>query len=387
VDTPEDTLLVVLQVVSAMLTLLMFVTAWQTRQRRGPALWVIAFAISAVTQLLREGITAKWGHLVGLPIGHFGGPLAYALLYIGIRRYLGLPMRIGFATAGVALAATLTLLAISRGMTFASLALTATVTSMFQALTALTFWQAWRVEHGVARLSASTVFALSAIASMARAISVVPAWHVESGLVQANVYWLLVFIALNILQAGSLMFLVNQSLLDELQNMADFDPLTGLLNRRGFARRMKRHRPRSGGPARVGMLCMDLDHFKTINDVHGHGAGDDVLRRIGQLLRDNTRPNDTPVRQGGEEFAMIVEASSDDELRALAERHRAAIEREPFSTRVGPIPVTISIGAALSVNAVETLEEIGERADQALLAAKREGRNRVVVAPTRGAAR
>src|SRR5207253_11013705 len=104
-------------------------------------------------------------------------------------------------------AAGMTLLAVSQGMTFASLSMTATVTAMFQALVAVTFWQDWRRERGVARLSACAVFALSAGASMARAISVVPSLHLESGLVRANVYWLLVFIALNILQAGSLMFL------------------------------------------------------------------------------------------------------------------------------------------------------------------------------------
>jgi diguanylate cyclase (GGDEF)-like protein len=256
---------------------------------------------------------------------------------------------------------------------------------MFEALTAVTFWQVWRNESGLARLGAATIFAVSAAASLGRAVSLVPTWHMESGLVQANVYWLLAFIALNILQAGSLMFLINQSLLDELQHMADFDPLTGLLNRRGLSRRMKRQRPRSDTKRspRMGMLCMDLDHFKAINDMHGHGAGDDVLRAVGQLLRDNSRPRDTAVRQGGEEFGMVVEAGSEEELRTLAERHRAAVERDPFPTRVGPIPVTISIGAALAGNMAESLEEIGERADQSLLVAKRNGRNRVVLASDR----
>jgi len=385
VDTPENTLLVVLQVVSAMLTLLMFVAARQARQRNGPSLWVVAFAISAITQVLRGWISAGWGHQVGLPFGHLGGPLAYALLYIGIRQYLGMRLRVGLSAAAFLAAATLSIVAVSLRMNFASLAMTSCVTSMFQALTAVTFWQVWRSEGGLARLGAAAIFAVSTAASLGRAISIVPTWHMESGLVQANVFWLLVFIALNILQAGSLMFLINQSLLDELQHMADFDPLTGLLNRRGLARRMKRQRtrPDAKGSARMGMLCMDLDHFKAINDMHGHGAGDDVLRAVGQLLRDNSRPRDTAVRQGGEEFGMIVEAGSEEDLRTLAERHRAAIERDPFPTRVGPIPVTISIGAALSGNIAESLDEIGERADQSLLVAKRNGRNRVVLATDR----
>ena len=384
-DTPENTLLVVLQVVSAMLTLLMFVAARQARQRSGPDLWVVAFAISAITQVLRGWISAAWGHQVGLPFGHLGGPLAYGLLYIGIRQYLGMRLRIGLSACAFLAATALSIMAVAHGMNFASLAMTACVTSLFEALTAVTFWQVWRSESGLARLGAAAIFAISSAASLGRAVSVVPTWHMESGLVQSNVYWLLAFIALNILQAGSLMFLVNQSLLDELQHMADFDPLTGLLNRRGLARRMKRQRTRSDakGSPRMGMLCMDLDHFKAINDMHGHGAGDDVLRAIGELLRDNSRPRDTAVRQGGEEFGMVVEAGSEEELRTLAERHRAAIERDPLPTRAGPIPVTISIGAALAGSAGESLDEITERADQSLLAAKRRGRNRVVLASER----
>jgi len=384
-DTPENTLLVVLQVVSAMLTLLMFVAARQARQRSGPTLWVVAFAISAITQVLRGWISAAWGHQVGLPFGHLGGPLAYGLLYIGIRQYLGMRLRIGLSASAFLAATTLSIIAVAHGMNFASLAMTACFTSMFEALTAVTFWQVWRSEGGLARLGAAAIFAVSAAASVGRAVSVVPTWYMQSGLVQSNVYWLLAFIALNILQAGSLMFLINQSLLDELQHMADFDPLTGLLNRRGLARRMKRQRTRSDpkGAPRMGMLCMDLDHFKAINDMHGHGAGDDVLRAVGELLRDNSRPRDTAVRQGGEEFGMVVEAGSEEELRTLAERHRAAIERDPLPTRVGPIPVTISIGAALAGNVGESLDEISERADQSLLVAKRSGRNRVVLAADR----
>ncbi len=387
-DTPEATLLVVLQVVSWILTALMFVATQQERHRHGAALWVAAFAIQSLSQFLRMLVGMSWGHQAGLPFGHLGGPLAYAVLYIGIRRYLGLSSQTGFAIVAFLLAMLLSIAAISQGMNYTSLALTASVTALFQALIAAAFWNAWRSEGGLIRFGAAAIFAVSMATSLTRAISVVPAWHVEASLLPANTFWLLTFIALNILQAGSLLFLVNQSLLDELQKLADYDALTGLLNRRGLARRMQRQRPRSGqtGSTRIGMLCMDLDHFKAINDLHGHGAGDDVLRCIGQLLRDNSRPHDTAVRQGGEEFGIIVEAGSEEELQTLAERHRAAVEREPFTTRVGPIPVTISIGAALAGSPSESLDELGERADQSLLAAKRGGRNRVVLAanPQRG---
>lgn len=381
-DTPESTLLVVLQVVSAILALLMFVATQQARQRDGISLWVIAFAIHAISQLLRQLVGLHWGHQASLPIGHLGGPLGYGLLYIGIRRYLGLVPRTGFAIAAFLVATLLSITAVSQGMNYISLAMTACITGLFQALTAATFWIAWRRDGGLARFGAAVTFAVSTAASLSRAISLVPAWHLESSLVSANAFWLLAFIALNILQAGSLLFLVNQSLLDELQNMADHDTLTGLLNRGGLMRRMQRlyRRMDGSGLQRMGVLCMDLDHFKLVNDTHGHGAGDDVLKSLGKLLRDNSRPLDMPSRQGGEEFSMVVDAGSEEELTALAERLRVAVESTPFRTRAGPIAVTISIGAALASNPAETMEKLGERADHALLRAKRAGRNRVMLA-------
>ncbi len=381
-DTPESTLLVVLQVVSWVLTALMFVATKQARHRHGVALWVALFMIQGLSQTLRVLVGIEWGHQASLPIGHLGGPLAYAVLYIGIRRYLGLTPQTGFAFLAFLFAMALSIATVSQGMNYTSLALTACFTALFQALTAAAFWNAWRSERGLVRFGAAAVFAASTAMSLARAVSLVPPWHVEANLLPSNTFWLLAFIALNILQAGSLLFLVNQSLLDELQNMADYDALTGLLNRRGLARRMQRQRPRSNiaGSPRMGMLCMDLDHFKAVNDTHGHGAGDDVLKCVGQLLMDNARQHDIAVRQGGEEFGMVVEAASEEELRLLAERHRAEVERQPFATRVGPIPVTISIGAAFADNHTESLDELSERADQSLLAAKRGGRNRVVLA-------
>jgi len=225
-------------------------------------------------------------------------------------------------------------------------------------------------------------FAVSTVTSLARAISIVPDWNIASSLTPANTTWLLVFIALIILQAGSLLFLLNQTLLDELQSMADYDTLTGLLNRGGLSRRMQRQYGRFelARPPRIGLLCMDLDHFKSINDSCGHGAGDDVLQCIGKLIRENSRPGDIPARQGGEEFAVIVEAGSKEELEALGERMRAAVEAASLPTRTGPISVTISIGAALAEGPGESWEHLGERADHALFEAKRAGRNRVVLA-------
>lgn len=381
-DSPQSTLLVVLQVVSAILALLVFVGARQARHRDGVWLWAIAFAIHAISQLLREIAELHWGHQASLPIGHLGGPLAYGLLYIGVRRYLGLVAENMLVLAALLIATGLSFAAISHGSSFISLALTACFTALFQALTTAAFWGAWQRDGGVIRAGAAATFAVSAAADLSRALWIVPAWHIASTLIPANDFWLLIFIALNILQAGCLLFLLNQTLLDELQSMVDYDTLTGLLNRRGLSHLLQRRirRRKEAGSATLGCLCMDLDHFKSINDTHGHGAGDDVLKGVGKLIQDNSRPGDIPSRQGGEEFGVILEAASENELMALAERMRAAVANAPFPTRAGPISITISIGAALARNAGESLEDLAERADHSLLAAKRGGRNRVVLA-------
>ena len=380
-DTPENTLLVVLQVVALILTVLMFVGARQARGRNGVWLWVAAFAIHAASQALRQLASLRWGHHATLPIGHLGGPFGYAVLYIGIRRYFGLLPQTGFAVSACVLATLLSLVAITHDLSFASLALTACITALFEAMSATVFWSAWKRDGGLIRIGATAIFAISAAASLARAVSVAPAWNMPSSLAPTNSFWILAFVALNILQAGCLLFLLNQSLLDELQSMADYDTLTGLLNRRGLSRRMQQRLARldANDPSSIGVLCMDLDHFKSVNDTYGHGAGDDVLRSVGKLIQDNSRPNDMPSRPGGEEFGVVVETSSETELLALAERIRAAVERAPFPTRAGLVAITISIGAALADGPDESSDDLGERADHSLLEAKRAGRNRVVL--------
>lgn len=385
-DSPDSTLLVVLQVVTLILALLLLVAARQARGRAGAWWWVLAFALHPATQLLRQFVSATWGHYPSLPLGHVGGAVAYALLYVGARQWLGLLPRNRFVLAACVLAALLSIAAAMQGIGFLSLAFTTCITALFEALTAVAFWQAFQRDRGVVRAAAAAVFALSALASLARAYAVVPAWNEHASILPANTFWLLTFIALCILQAGSLINLINQSLLDELRNLADFDSLTGLLNRGGLARRMRHRRAHADGtPPALAMLCMDLDHFKIVNDTHGHGAGDDVLRGIGRLLHDNARPQDLASRTGGEEFGMVVDTDSEQTLLAHAERLRAAIEKEPFPTRAGPIAITISIGAALARGDEEALETVWERADLALLEAKRAGRNRVVLGVRRSA--
>jgi diguanylate cyclase len=176
---------------------------------------------------------------------------------------------------------------------------------------------------------------------------------------------------------GSLRWL--QAVIDGLCNLSSRDVLTGLSNRRQFelaiAREIDRV-ARAGEPALV--LMIDIDHFKRINDTHGHAAGDEVIRSIGQALADCVRPMDTVARFGGEEFAIILPNCPPAFGLTVAERIRLKVQRRAVTVAAGvEVSVTISIGGAFAPQWVRSSAPLWiERADQQLYRAKSEGRNR-----------
>jgi diguanylate cyclase (GGDEF)-like protein len=162
----------------------------------------------------------------------------------------------------------------------------------------------------------------------------------------------------------------------ELRNMARHDALTGLLNRRSMNISMpQRHaEARADGQPITLMMC-DLDHFKNLNDEYGHAVGDDVLRRTAQRVHAAVRDSDLVFRYGGEEIAVLLECNAADALR-IAEKIREAVKsRGRRAGDEGYPPVTISIGVATSELAKTDLKELMAAADEALYAAKDEGRD------------
>ena len=165
-----------------------------------------------------------------------------------------------------------------------------------------------------------------------------------------------------------------------LQELALRDPLTGLLNRRALdgplARELKAGL-RYGTAACL--ILLDLDYFKTVNDLLGHVAGDEVLRSIAALVRETVRDVDSVGRYGGEEFAVVLPHTQLAQAETLAERIRAGIERHAFQLEDGQVRLTASLGiAALQAPDVATVAEWVSAADQALYQAKAGGRNRVM---------
>lgn len=173
--------------------------------------------------------------------------------------------------------------------------------------------------------------------------------------------------------------IANARLYSEVQRLAITDPLTGLYNRRGFSEIGHREIERARRYKRpLSVIMLDIDFFKTVNDTYKHAVGDQVLRILAERCRKRTREVDILARYGGEEIVILLpETDRAGGLRA-AEHLRRDVADEPFETDVGPLWVTVSLGVADSLNGECELDELVERADAALYAAKQAGRNRVM---------
>ena len=169
-------------------------------------------------------------------------------------------------------------------------------------------------------------------------------------------------------------------LYEEIRRQSITDELTGLYNRRFFAKRLEHEMARARRYRHpTALLMMDIDHFKTFNDTHGHPAGDELLKALGRLLRQLIRESDLAARYGGEEFVIVMPETEDDKAFPLAERICGAVSQHPFphgKTQPGG-SVTVSIGLAGFPDDARNAEELIQHADQALYDAKAKGRNRV----------
>ena len=161
---------------------------------------------------------------------------------------------------------------------------------------------------------------------------------------------------------------------DFYEHQARTDPLTGLQNRRGFEANAAQfmHSP-ALSPIGFGLILLDLDRFKPINDMFGHAVGDIVLRELAMRLRQQIRPGDIVARLGGDEFAILVQDISDGELTRLADRLISAMG-PPITTPVGDVSTSVSVGATLSLASDRDIQDLVVRADRALYEVKEAGR-------------
>ena len=181
------------------------------------------------------------------------------------------------------------------------------------------------------------------------------------------------------------LMLLNDRAFSELERQAALDPLTGIFNRRNFDRHARRLLIQaSRNDQGAGLLLIDADHFKSVNDRHGHHVGDRALQAIVAALQSQLRPGDVLARHGGEEFIVLLAADSAAWSLGVAERLRKAVENVSFLHAEQAVALRISIGvaftAALDADPSQVLQSLIRRADVALYSAKREGRNRCMLA-------
>jgi diguanylate cyclase (GGDEF)-like protein len=165
--------------------------------------------------------------------------------------------------------------------------------------------------------------------------------------------------------------------LQTISQQAYLDPLTGVFNRRYLDEALQLNFERADGS--VGILILDIDYFKKVNDTYGHAAGDLVLRETAQLMRKSVRARDLVCRYGGEEFVILLPDIDAKNLRRTAEKIRTRFEKLIFHFEAQEIRATISIGAALYPEHGNDPEALLQLADQALYASKHNGRNRVTL--------
>lgn len=185
---------------------------------------------------------------------------------------------------------------------------------------------------------------------------------------------------------GTTVFLLmcSERLRKQWERAASTDFLTGLANRRSLVeignQRLGNTQTRHG----LAVALIDIDHFKQVNDAHGHDTGDIALRHVARLLQDNVRANELVARLGGEEFVVLLDNVDARQARMAGERLRRAVESSPFRAAQLKQPFTVSVGIALHEEGDMHFNTLLQRADQAMYQAKIGGRNRVVLARAEG---
>jgi diguanylate cyclase (GGDEF)-like protein len=243
----------------------------------------------------------------------------------------------------------------------------------------ITAWDYWlgRAEARLAIPLLTVLYILTGLSFVPCAILLLleGEWHLS----QAPSNWAedlnIVICLLTLSGIGALSLALNQARLARGHKRdAETDPLTGLLNRRALLTRLAGD---VKGPA--ALVIFDMDHFKTTNDVHGHLAGDDVLRNFGNILALSCRSQGLAARLGGEEFALLLPGASLVTAAKLTDGVRRRLAKRHFSGNGGSFTSTVSAGVAYSEETVIDFEALLRDADKALYLAKRSGRDRVAV--------
>lgn len=188
------------------------------------------------------------------------------------------------------------------------------------------------------------------------------------------------FIALKMVQFSTRELVLTQN---KLQRLASIDSLTSIYNRYYILKQLNIEAARVlREKGELSIILFDLDLFKKINDRYGHQMGDKALQKVAKTIQSNIREYDYAGRYGGEEFLIVLPNADEDKAAEIAERVRQSIENMIIKCDTQVIPVLISAGVSTLIASETNIEQLIKRADDALYAAKKNGRNQVMVAPS-----
>lgn len=309
----------------------------------------------------------------------FAGAL---LTSLGFHRFLGLDRR-AVRLAMAAFLAVLVLLPLLSLSGRPGLVIAATI-AVLGSTAAMNAWLLYRHGTGQLRPAALTLAAQHgawALFALARLVYIAVAGFDRQSAVSTLAPAMLVATLMLTCHALGLVWLVVGRLQEHLVRQAATDPLTGALNRRALLARLEQERTRAARDgAGFALATFDLDHFKQLNDTHGHLVGDATLVGVVEVARHLLRPDDVVARLGGEEFCLLLPGVTGDAALALAERVRAALPRLDIISAAGPVAVAASFGVAWYGAHGDDWPSLLKAADGALYCAKRGGRNRVMAA-------
>lgn len=368
-------LLLAIAIAGAGLSATLFVSWLSSRADSFMLSWSIGGAIVVAGSVAYNSYVAEPTTAVGM--------LSLGLLNVGLAVVLGaafhfrrgrLPIRLVVAAGGTALLLVLVPFALG----YDGLALIAAnfVAFLFAASTANVYWMA-RAEAPLPISALALLYALTAIAFALCGVVLVADGALRLGRAPDN--WaedlLLIVAIIGLTGIGALSLALNQArIARNHRREALTDPLTGLVNRRALFDRDSA----SEMAPNTAVIVFDLDHFKAINDRHGHAAGDIVIRRFAEVMRSGIRTDDSAARLGGEEFAVVLRNTTAERAGAFAERIRRDFSELAIAAGAEPISATVSAGIAFLPYPGYRFDAALSLADEALFAAKRNGRNCVV---------
>lgn len=362
---------------------LFFLIAQKMPPRSGLGRFAAGASIFGAAYLLRivsgVGASPLLGGLAGTSM------MLGTLLFIGgIRQFIGRPPLAVLPTLATALLyAVVDAVALAQWGLAGRFALLNGVLALLYGVLALVAARGSRQESNALRAALYmlvSVMGLLAVMTLIRSVTIGVQGELaimEGGF--AKIYYAYASLAATLL-GPNLLWLVFLRLNQQLAELASKDPLTRTLNRNGLQDALRRHFG-AREPKPLTWLQVDLDHFKQINDDHGHATGDAVLKDVSAVLTRLVRAEDFVARTGGEEFLIACVGANSDTAQALAERLRqgVAASRTPIPSGKGPVSCTVSIGVSLPFHGLQQWELAAQEADRALYVAKNQGRNRVVM--------